>query len=310
MRRTASATLLLLGLISTLVGHAETIRIASWNLNNLHYVPGQALRERAPARRSADFDILQQYQRRLAADVIALQEVNGPLAARRVFPQGEYDLYFSGRYEEDQKTGRQSDRIYTGFAVRRHVFAVVEKVDYKDLSRLHGKAGRPTRWGVQLKLQIGSRSLYLLNVHLKSGCFRGNLKTPRNASCETLANQSEPLERWIDDRQRSGVSFVVLGDFNRAFDVHQHRDHLWQELDDDEPAGLNLYRIPYNTESHCWLGSRLHYREPVDFFVLNRAAWKGVKAGSFVEFDYDPVHRNAPRRLPSDHCPILIEFEL
>ena len=310
--RAASVALSALGLfgLSHNLGQADIIRIASWNLNNLHFISGEALRPRAPARTDADFTILKQYQHRLNADVVAVQEVNGPQAARRVFPQTDYDLYFSGRYVEDKKTGRESDRIYTGFAVRKGVFATVTKADYEDLSRMHGQPGRPTRWGVQLKLQIESRSLYLLNVHLKSGCSRGNLNTPRSSSCETLGEQADPLERWIDTMQRLGVPFIVLGDFNRAFDVHKHRDHLWRRLDDDEPAGLDLYRIPFKTESECWLGTGLHYPEPVDFFVLNRVAWTGFRARSFTELNYDPIHRNATRRLPSDHCPILIEYDL
>jgi hypothetical protein len=51
--------------------HAATIKLATLNLNNLHHVLGE-------------------YRDRLGADVIALQEVNGPKAAALVFPPDQY----------------------------------------------------------------------------------------------------------------------------------------------------------------------------------------------------------------------------
>ena len=95
---------------------ADQIRIASWNLNNLHYEAGVPLRKDAPERTEVDYRVLRKYAKRLNADIIALQEVNGPQAAKRVFP--DHDLYFSTRYGEDLLSDQSSDRIYTGFAVR------------------------------------------------------------------------------------------------------------------------------------------------------------------------------------------------
>jgi exonuclease III len=60
---------------------AESIKIATWNMNNLHHVLGESLRDRAPARSEEDYELLRKYRDRLGADVIALQEVNGPKAA-------------------------------------------------------------------------------------------------------------------------------------------------------------------------------------------------------------------------------------
>jgi hypothetical protein len=51
------------------------------------------------------------------------------------------------------------------------------------------------------------------------------------------------------------VPFAVPGDFNRAFDVHGQGDHLWQEIDDGDPAGLDLWRLPFRQESECWRGA-------------------------------------------------------
>ena len=290
--------------------YSDPVRIASWNLNNLHHISGEALRSRAPVRVEEDFAVLRQYVHRLDADVVALQEVNGPKAARRLFPESEYELYFSGRYEADLESARVSDRIYTGFAVRKNVFDSIVKVDNAALSVLHGKSRRPTRRGVELRIEKYGRVLYLLNLHLKSGCFRGNLMRPGNENCRTLARQIEPLETWIDQRTREGVPFIVLGDFNRAFDVYDEDDHLWLALDDGDPAGLELFRLPDGEASTCWRNTGLYHRHPVDFIVLNKVALSRMTAGSFTRFDYDPGHRDKKRRTPSDHCPVLIEYGL
>jgi hypothetical protein len=55
----------------------DRIRVATWNLSNLHDVVGEPLRSRAPARWEEDYAILRRYAEELAADIIAFQEVNG-----------------------------------------------------------------------------------------------------------------------------------------------------------------------------------------------------------------------------------------
>jgi hypothetical protein len=62
-------------------------------------------------RTEADYELLRKYRDRLGADVIALQEVNGPKAAALMFPPDQYDLFFSGRYIEHLVTGKATDPI-------------------------------------------------------------------------------------------------------------------------------------------------------------------------------------------------------
>lgn len=297
--------ILLLGF--SVAAAAKPIRIATWNLYNLHDVPDEPLRKGAPARSRDDYALLRKYAERLDADVIALQEVNGPAAAALVFPESEYELHFSGRYTEDRKAHRVSDRIYTGFAVRRGVFEKVAKQDYGELS-VRTSSGRPTRWGTDLIVEKSGRRLRLLSIHLKSGCFRGSLESPRSDNCATLARQRAPLEQWIDRRASEDAAFVVLGDFNRAFDLHDQKDHVWREIDDGSPRGLNLWRLPFDWESQCWSGSRHHHRHPIDFFVFDERAWRMVDQDSFEQITYAPADRDAARRTPSDHCPIVVEL--
>ena len=150
---------------------AEWIRIATWNLNRLHWRTGGALWRGAVARNDEDYETLARYARGLNADVVAFQEVNGPRAAARVFPARDYALYFSGRYDS------RYDDIYNGFAVRKGRFERVERRDYEALG-LGSEARYQLRWGVDLTVRRDGQSLRLLNVHLKSKCFAKRLENP------------------------------------------------------------------------------------------------------------------------------------
>lgn len=279
----------------------EWIRIASWNLNLLHWRTGGALWRGAVARSERDYETLARYARDLDADIVAFQEVNGPRAAARVFPARDYVLHFSGRFDS------RYDDIYNGFAVRRGRF---DRVVRRDEPALGIGAGSryELRWGVDLTVRSEGRSLRLLNVHLKSGCFVKSLHNPRSRHCRKLARQIEPLESWIDARWREGVPFVVLGDFNRAMDRHGPRDHLWRALDDRDPPGLELHRIPSGRAQACWRGTSRYRRNPIDFFVFGPRAWRRVDTASFRQLVWTTADADSRRGLPSDHCPITIDL--
>ena len=280
---------------------AEWIRIATWNLNRLHWRTGGALWRGAVARSDEDYRILARYARAIDADVIALQEVNGPRAAARVFPPRDYDLHFSGRHDS------RYDDIYNGFAVRKGRFDRVVKRDHEALGL--GTASRyQLRWGVDLMVSRDGRKLRLFNVHLKSRCFSKSLRSPRSRPCRTLARQVEPLEAWIDARWREGVPFVVLGDFNREIDRHGKRDHLWTAIADGEPPGLELHRLSAGRNQPCWRGTSRHFRYPIDFFVFDARAWTRVDPGSFRQVVWTDADADARRGLPSDHCPIAVDL--
>jgi hypothetical protein len=112
----------------------------------------------------------------------------------------------SGRYLDDLVTGRDSDRIDTGFAVHRGVFDAVTKDDVPELGLvIQSPDGRPVRWGTELLVEKGEARLLLLSMHLKSGCPRGSLDSPTDSDCVTLAAQRAPLEAWIDAAAAEGA---------------------------------------------------------------------------------------------------------
>lgn len=251
--------------------------VATWNLEWLNRTSGAGTLRRS----DADYERLKSYADRLAADVIAVQEVDGEEALRRVFDDQRYD------YHVASQAGVQR----TGFAYRRGL-QVIENADYAELD-----VG-DVRVGTDLTVMIDGRALRLLGVHLKSGCFDAPLATKSNA-CTKLAAQLPALERWIDARAAAGEPFVVLGDFNRRM---QTGEAFYAELDDGDPPGADLTLVTNGRTSRCWGGE---YAQFIDHIVLSRDAAAWLLEGSFAQHDYDPSDAPFERTL-SDHCPLSI----
>jgi endonuclease/exonuclease/phosphatase family metal-dependent hydrolase len=295
-----------------------TLKLATWNMEWLiapetlralraNCVPDGASpgrRERfVPCRvatelqRSAtDFTAIARYAKRLDADVIALQEVDGPGTARRVFPDHEF-CFTSRKHVQN-----------TGFAIRRGLpFRCSE---YQPLS-LNGRVRR----GAELVLFPGEpRELHLLSVHLKSGCGRRTLDSGRD-QCTVLASQVPELERWIDTRAARGLPFAVLGDFNR--DLLDDRGparassgalrSLWAEIDDGEPAESDL-ALAAEGQRFTNCAPNQNYGGFIDHIVLSRTLAERRVPGSFDRVVYDPA--DALRLKLPDHCPVAVSVRL
>ncbi len=295
-----------------------SIKLATWNLEWL--MAPEALRSlrancvpegASPGRRErfipcdvateldrsgTDFAALARYAQRLDADVIALQEVDGPSAARRVFPDHEF-CFTSRKHVQN-----------TGFAIRRGLpFRCGE---FQPLS-LNGRVRR----GAELVLFPGQpQELHLLSVHLKSGCGRRTLDSGRD-QCAVLAMQVPELERWIDTRAARGLPFAVLGDFNR--DLLDDRGparsssgalrSLWAEIDDGEPAESDL-TLAAEGQRFTNCAPSQNYGGYIDHIALSRTLADRRVAGSFDRVVYDPA--DALRLKLADHCPVAIRVRL
>ncbi len=302
---------------------ADTIRIATWNMANLYEVEGVPLRSRACARSEAHYEALRSVAERMDADVIALQEVHSEVAVHHVFDPEAYDVFVSGRRDEDHEAGRvieavdpaapeprRTDGIYTAIAVRRSVVEVVAVASVPSLSVAHAEPGepdRPTRWGMSLTFRAGDRTYDLLAVHMKSSCHQGALDPPESPHCATFARQVPALEAWIDEREADGRAIIIAGDFNRRINRLRDSDQFWTDIDDGDPEGLNLWRLPYGRET-CWTSSR-RSRTPIDYLVFNDAAWDGVDRDSCTRLDLQPYRvEDAPLSCLSDHEPYWVDL--
>jgi 5'-nucleotidase (lipoprotein e(P4) family) len=316
--RTKSPTLALPGILPW-SGDPDRVRIATWNIEYLmtpetHFalrsscaqnggmVGGDdrtlpcAITKREP-RGEDDFAALREAAAELRADIVALQEVDGPDAAAQVFPG--YDFCFSTR-PHTQKNG---------FAVRRGLPFRCEP-EYEPLSLENA-----VRRGVVATFFPGTRNEFtLMSVHLKSGCPAGPLTEP-GRNCDLLSKQVPPLETWIDDQANAGRRFGVLGDFNRRFSLEKgparNREgrqlNVYAEIADGEPAAARLTDVTARRKFiPCTRDSE--WREYIDTILLGRDLAKSVVKNSFVRVVFND--EAAKTRWLSDHCPVGIELRL
>ena len=230
------ALILLALMFLALPAWAQEIKLATWNIAWLTTKPAghPDLPRDLTTRTEQDFARLRAYAERLAADVIALQEVDGPLAAARVFDSTAYDFHFPA----------ESDVQRAGFAWRKGL-NVMRNPDLMALD-LRPTARRSLRRGADITLhgENGAR-LRLLSIHLDGGCSQGSVRQPNNSDCQSLGQQAHILADWIADRRRENIPFVILGDFNRRF-----------SRDDDVLSILNaaspMRRATEGFSNPCW----------------------------------------------------------
>ncbi|MBX9699441.1 MAG: endonuclease/exonuclease/phosphatase family protein [Acetobacteraceae bacterium] len=270
---------------------AAEIKLATWNIAwlTLRAPADPALPRGLTPRTPADFDALARYARQLDADVVALQEVDGPQAAARIFDPATHAFFFA----------REDDVQRTGFAVRRTLRAVQNE----DLDRLDTRAGarRSLRRGTDITVGEGTARLRLLSIHLNAGCMSGPLDRA-DAECETLHRQAEILAGWVAARRREGMAFAILGDFNRRFIPN---DGFLRALAGPETP---LGRATEGHSNPCWSDAR-GGRPFIDHILLGGDAERWMQATSLRVLVYAERDAAMRERL-SDHCPVSIRLRL
>lgn len=323
-RRLLAATLLMGLLLLAPLAQARTLTLMTWNLEWLltpeadrqlrpacvRHQPGsdtRALpctpgRKPPPQRQSADFDALarvaQQLHQQHLTDVVALQEVDGPEAAKLVFRKGWIADCFIRR-AHPQKVG----------------FAIREGTPYRcngDFQALDHDGH--SRAGADITLWPGTPdAVRLLAVHLKSGCFTGKLDRSF-APCGGLREQVPIVEQWIDARVREGMAFAVLGDFNRHLDKDARYPagpdeaaplNVFNAWSDGQPAGAVLSRVTEGTPYPGCDASDTHSQFIDDVLVSDRLM-RRARSTRFVHQSYSA---DLQGRHLSDHCPIGITLE-
>lgn len=287
MQRPVLAALLALAALPGPARAAE-IKLATWNIAWLTTKPAghPDLPRNVVPRAEADFAALRRYAARLDADVVAFQEVDGPLAAARVFDAAEYVLVFPD----------ETDTQRAGFAVRRSL----RVVRHPDLATLDVKAGArfSLRRGVDVTVSRGDGpGLRLLSVHLDSGCSTDSLTEPDTSDCVNLARQTAILADWTAERGREGAAFAILGDFNRRMTPGET---MWRTLS----AAAPLTRPTERLSNPCW-GARAF----IDHLLIGGPARDWLRPESLRVLTYaerDPAWK---ARL-SDHCPVSVRLAL
>jgi endonuclease/exonuclease/phosphatase family metal-dependent hydrolase len=300
---------------------AAEIRIASWNIANLHHQPDVEQRPGIGTRRkSGDFDLLQRYAATIGrddapADIIALQEIGTQLGAEKIFPTDLYTVVMSKQYHRDVAAG-QGDEIYTGVAIRKNRgITIVRQDDLEELAVPHtdGSETRPTRTGAALLLEVNGTRLWFVSVHLKSSCSHiENADTSIVSDCVTFWKQRVPLRNWIKQRIAEGLPFIIAGDFNRRFRQFGDEGPFWSALNNNDLNDPILVKHPETATRKCPTRKGTS-TEPIDWIVLDAGIADLVRDGSYWERrfsrpDVDATGGKTSQRL-SDHCPINIVLE-
>ncbi|WP_254070536.1 endonuclease/exonuclease/phosphatase family protein [Acidisphaera sp. L21] len=268
------------------IARAADLKVATWNLEWLTPRPlgDLALPEDVRPKSAADRALLRGYAQKLDADVIAVEEVDGPAIAATIFPPDRYALYFT----QDDVVQR------VGIAVRRGI-PVHQNPDLAALD-VTPNATHRLRSGADLTVDLPSGPIRLLALHLKTGCNRDQLDRSRRPQCATLRSQTAVLQGWIAQRRREGIPFVILGDFNRWMDP---ADQFLAALQETAP----LARATEGHDSPCWGGERF-----IDHILAGGAARAWMDPASLRVL----VYREAPDQKEhlSDHCPVSVRFHL
>ena len=216
------------------------LRIATWNLENLHAVNGQSTftgSNPSVRRLAIDYERIKCYVRLFDADILAVQEVDGEAALKRVVDTDVYDVVVSKRPKPAMMNGKQN----TGFAYKKGL-NVQPQPDFTALDVSNGGL----RHGTRIDLTHNGQTFLLMSVHLKSGCFDNAMS---GSACNKLFTQVPVLEGWIDAAAGGPHPFIVLGDFNRRF--NQPEDVIWTDLDDAEAPNADLTAITEHMPISC-----------------------------------------------------------
>jgi endonuclease/exonuclease/phosphatase family metal-dependent hydrolase len=271
---------------------AADLKIATWNLAWLSLRPAgdPGIPPDVPRRGAADLDRLAGYARRLNADVVALQEVDGPEVAARVFDARNYRFIFA----------EENDVQRVGFALHRSL-GVTRNPDLAELD-VQARARFSLRRGVDVTVEAGGQKLRLLAVHLKSSCHDAPLANASTPHCQALAAQVPVLAGWMAERRREGVAFAILGDFNRRLSP---RDEMFQALSQAAP----VVSVAEGYSNPCWARGTSGGRAFIDHILLGGAArqwWRRDSLKVMVYTENDP----RLREVLSDHCPVSVQLSL
>lgn len=282
MTRLLALVVTLILLLPGSIGVAEEIRIASWNIEWLNSDDDTG----KVKRRQEDYDRLREYATILDADIIALQEIDDEAAVHRVFPQGRYNAHCSQRNNVQRTCIAYKDGL-----------GVVEEPDLATLN-----VSGNVRHGTVIRIErTGSMLLRMMAVHLKSGCFTGDLVSPSGNNCPTLSNQVPILESWAESQT---VPFMIVGDWNRR--MQRPNDDLWADLDDDQPVTVGLEIVDIGAPPKCWGGE---FSEFIDHIVVDGDAASMIVPSSAGQLVYNYGHLDFKGVL-SDHCPIFVSINI
>ncbi len=248
---------------STKPAKPRAIRIASWDLHDLWHEPGVALRGGMTKRRAEDFKTLSRKARALNADVVALQGIGSPRAARKLFSAREYFVVFSRELSIRQQRDRDilsnpaRRRVYNAIAIRRTAklrFLAREQIlETADPSPALGAVRPQGHSALAVKLRINKRPVWVVTSRLLSGCTDSEAATSSTRSkqtssklspkCTALRDQVLVLNAWKSRKaakQEAVVMAVALPEKHGASDKSRTIPTAFQTLTKSDPVKVTI----------------------------------------------------------------------
>lgn len=267
--------------------YAAPLKIAEWNMEWLHRNNNTGMIKRV----DADYQAYLRYSNSINADIVVMEEVDGVQAAQRVLDPRKYNFLFTSR--------RNVQNVGIAYTNRLNLVSSTE-IDALDVDGNNG-----LRYGLEMRFSDtqsrNNQEFIVLAVHLKSLCFDDSVTNPTNAACEKLSRQLVVLEDKINSYARSGIPFMIVGDFNRRFTTS---DEFWNTIDDGVPTNADLYSPAMDHTSTCRGGQ---YPVHIDHIVLDKLATMSYVNNSFEEVDF--TASDISRYKLSDHCPITLQVD-
>ena len=278
--------------------------LMSWNMQWLSIKPTSPI-----VRSDADYQALQHFFIHYSPDILAFQEVDSIEALYRVIDQQHYDIYLSERAKNPEDHFNTNNQ-YTGFAVKRDI--IVD--DTPDLSQLSSPAiatgimmpfKNKLRYGSIIRININQKSVVLLNLHLKSGCFTAKqLSKQKTKACKTLAQQLQLIKQWLNTQLQQSQSVIIVGDFNHRISNNQY----FLNQITNEPALINSLSTTINANCTVKLTNKViryrTYKKLIDHLFTT----KNITAIKQRQINYNK--QQLSQFTLSDHCPLLFKLVL
>ena len=266
---------------------ARELKLPPWNMEWLTARPDgdPSLPDDAHPKRPDDIVTLAGYARRLDADLIGIEEVDGPEIAAKIFPPERYRIEMT----HDAVVQR------VGLVIRRD-YEVIRHPDVTALDAASPGARYRLRSGLDVTVGRGGASLRVLVVHLKTGCWDRPLQGRSPPACPVLGRQLGVLREWIAARRDEAVPFVVMGDFNRDLTAH---DPFLDALQATAPLAL----ATAGRANPCWGGEGF-----IDHILAGGPARRWMRPDSLRVMVYRETDPEMKERI-SDHCPVSVRLD-
>lgn len=269
------------------------LTIATWNTEHLAFPLSDGCR----ARSEEESLKLKAYAKSLNADIVALQEVGSVEAVETLFPKNEWKVVMSTRPDSKsydcRNSGAKSTQQKVAFAVHKDVKILnTQAFDALALNR------NGLRYGLELTVESALGPMTLLNVHMKSGCFVDNYSRSDSDACQTFAKQAPILDQWVEQKEKTGMPYIILGDFNHRLSAPYN--HLTRQLSTNADNSVSSFE---NLSADI-IGCHPYYPAPIDHILAGNMPKKGLAKTVKMH----PFSDMAPKAMLSDHCALSVEL--